>query len=297
MSALRARRQGFAGQHMVVVPDPVRRAVAEHPLLRGLLVTDAGYFPHATGHRVERPQGASTNVIIACLLGGGWVRLRGRREEMSPGDIVWLPADVAHSYGAAEEDPWTIVWAHFRGAEVPAWQRLLAWAEKVPVGKSRLPPERLGELRLDQVYAYLERGYSVPHLLGASAALRASWCAALDLARGSDAAHSAAERTAVVREQLIATSERHYRLSELATAAGVSVPHFCQLFRKQTGYPPIDFLIRRRIQRACRLLDGTHESVARIAAEVGFDDPYYFSRCFRRIMGRSPRSYRNIVKG
>jgi AraC-like DNA-binding protein len=297
MSGICIRRQGFAGQHLLVVPEPVRRSVAEHPLLRGLLVTDAGCFPRAPGHRVERPLGAATHLIIACTRGHGWVRLNGRRQAIEPGDVVWLPADVAHAYGAAELDPWTILWVHFHGAEVPAWQGQLGWAARQPVGMTHFSPEQIVELQLDQIYPWLERGYAIRHLVGASAALRTAFCAAIDLANRGGGARSAAERTAVVREQIVATLARRHRLDELATAAGLSVPRFCQLFRQQTGYAPIDFLNRKRIQRACRLLDTTGAAVAAIAAEVGFDDPLYFSRCFRRIMGRSPRSYRAVVKG
>ncbi len=108
---------------------------------------------------------------------------------------------------------------------------------------------------------------------------------------------NATERTASVRDEITANPARTYRLEELSNAAGLSIPHFCTLFRKLTGYAPIDFHIRQRIRRACRLLDTTQGTVASIAAEVGFEDPYYFSRCFHRIMGVAPRTYRKAVKG
>lgn len=295
-SALRHRRQGFAGQHLVVLPDPIRRTAGDHPLLRNLLVTDAGYFPRAEGHRVERPQGSSTHLMIACLQGKGWVRGAGRREPVQAGDVVWLAADQGHAYGADEDDPWTLVWAHFRGEELPHWRRELDWASREPLGAVHISPDRIPDLGLDQVYDRLEHGYSVQHLLEASAALRTTFCALLRLSQGAGAARSAAERTTRVRDQISRAPERPYRLNELAAAAGLSVPHFSLLFRKQTGYAPIDFVIRQRIKAACRLLDTTHTGVALIAAEVGFADPYYFSRCFRRVMGCSPLAYRETVK-
>ena len=52
------RRDGFTGQHMLVLPAPLAEKAAQHPLLRGLCVTDAGYFPSARNHRVTRPSGA-----------------------------------------------------------------------------------------------------------------------------------------------------------------------------------------------------------------------------------------------
>jgi AraC-like DNA-binding protein len=59
----------------------------------------------------------------------------------------------------------------------------------------------------------------------------------------------------------------------------------------------LDFFIRLKIQRACFLLDTTDQSVKAIAADLGFDDPLYFSRCFRRVHDSSPTQYRALRKG
>ncbi|MEO6004830.1 MAG: AraC family transcriptional regulator [Opitutus sp.] len=295
-SHVHVRREGFTGQHLVVLPIPLRNKVARHPLLRGLLVTDAGYFPSADGHRVERPQGSATHLVIACLHGSGWVRGADRVLRVTAGDLIWISADAAHAYGADPEHPWTIVWAHFLGDDVPHWQQELGWSIKNSVAQFPAGIDGATQLGLDKVYARLELGYSVAQLLGASTALRAVFCAALSLKNGSGAVRTASVRTAAVRDEITTNPARPYRLEELATSAGLSVPHFCLLFRRQTGYAPIDFLIRERIRRACRLLDTTPATVAAIASHVGFEDPYYFSRRFHRIMGLSPRAYRKVVK-
>lgn len=291
------RREGFVGQHLVVVPQSVRAKAAKHPLLKGLMVTDAGYFPSAEGHRAERPQGASTHIIILNVNGRGWVKSAGRTIQIEAGDIVWLPANSPHAYGAVEADPWTILWAHFCGDEIPTWQQELGWAAKQPMGQFHFDRARIGTLGLDKVYAKLEGGYSTFHLLSASAAMRDVFCSTLGYMLSSGAVKTAEERTAAVREDILSNPARAYRLEELATTAGLSVPHFSLLFRRHTGFSPIEFLIRERIRKACRLLDSSKMSVTDIAAEVGFNGPYYFSRCFHRIMGTSPRDYRKIVKG
>ncbi|MDR1009725.1 MAG: AraC family transcriptional regulator [Opitutaceae bacterium] len=291
------RREGFAGQHLLVVPLPVRAQAGRNPILKNLLVTDAGYYPRAEGHRVERPQGAATHVLILCVHGSGWAKSQGRAFQVGTGDIIWLPANRPHAYGASQDDPWKILWAHFCGSEVSAWQKELGWAAKEPLGQFHIGLRPPGTLGLEKVYAQLEAGYSIQHLLAAGTALRGVFCAMLELMTSSGAVKSAEERTAAVREDMVADSSRPRTLEELATAAGLSVPHFSTLFRRQTGYAPIDFLIRERIRKACRILDGPHETVACAAAETGFNDAYYFSRCFRKIMGVSPRDYRRRVKG
>ena len=87
------------------------------------------------------------------------------------------------------------------------------------------------------------------------------------------------------------------RLPELAMRARMSIPHYSALFRQITGYAPVNYHLRLRILRACHFLDTTDLPISEIAREVGFEDPYYFSRIFRRIMGRAPRNYRHQQKG
>jgi AraC-like DNA-binding protein len=87
------------------------------------------------------------------------------------------------------------------------------------------------------------------------------------------------------------------QLAELAALAAVSVPHYSAVFRRLTGYSPVNYHTRLRLQRACFLLDTTGETINRIAQQMGFEDTFYFSRIFRKIVGYSPRQYRLLKKG
>lgn len=296
MSPKRHRRHGFAGQHMVVLPEPVRAGASRHPLLRGLFVTDAGFFPHADGHRVERPQGAPTHLVILCLRGRGWVQTAGEIFSAEAGLFAWLPADQAHAYGADDDDPWTIAWVHFSGTEAAAWRTLLD-AETNGVLLRTLPTDRLDEVALDRGHAALERGYAIRDQVAAASALRQALSAVSRLAASTIESRSARERVAASVEKLRRDWIRPHRLEELAASAGLSTAHYSALFREMTGFAPIDYLIRQRIQHACGLLDTTSLAISTIAAQVGYDDPYYFTRSFRRVMGFSPRAYRKIPKG
>jgi AraC-like DNA-binding protein len=265
-------------------------------LLRGLYVTDAGYFPVAANHLVERRTGVPTTLVILCLRGAGWFRLGAETREVAPGDFVWLPAGRPHAYGAADK-PWTIVWTHFAGEEVAAWRELLEVTTAAAGAVLRLPVDRLDEIPLDQVYAALERGYALRQQIAAAAALRHALSNVSLRAIAPRATRSAQDRVLASIEMLRRDWQRPHRLEELATAAGVSMTHYSALFRRHTGFAPIDFIIRLRVQHACRLLDTTSLSVGEIAEQVGYADPYYFTRCFRRVMGCAPRSYRSVQKG
>jgi AraC-like DNA-binding protein len=69
--------------------------------------------------------------------------------------------------------------------------------------------------------------------------------------------------------------------------------YFSKLFTASVGMPPSRFILKTRMEKAKKLLAFTHLSVGEIAAAVGFSDPLYFSRTFRRYAGLPPTEYRN----
>ncbi|MBU0926199.1 MAG: AraC family transcriptional regulator [Spirochaetes bacterium] len=81
-------------------------------------------------------------------------------------------------------------------------------------------------------------------------------------------------------------------LDSLAMVAGTSKAHLCRLFRRETGSTVIKYLNRHRVEEAKRLLDEGSVNVTDVAVAVGFDDPDYFARVFRRLEGVPPSRYR-----
>ncbi|MDQ8188299.1 AraC family transcriptional regulator [Pelagicoccus sp. SDUM812002] len=267
--------------------------MATHPLLAGLHVTHAGFFPRAEGHFIKRETGCSDHVLIVCLRGTGWAEAGGRRQNLKRGDIVGLRARHPHVYGASDRDPWSIAWVHFTGKEADAWIEH-ATGRKAVLATCHTPAEKLDSIGLDRIHSSLAAGYGLPELLDAAAALRI--CLALvSRRRAQDStALSAHERVDASITHLRENWMQPHSLPELAAAAGVSVTHYTAIFRRLTGFPPIDFIIRQRIQQGATLLATTPSPIAEIAMECGFNDPYYFSRSFKRITGSSPRNYRRI---
>ncbi|TAG28940.1 MAG: AraC family transcriptional regulator [Verrucomicrobia bacterium] len=293
------RREGFAGQRLVVLPKTVAARASEHPLLRGLLPTDAGFFPAAAGHLVERASGADGFVVIVCLTGRGWFS-QGRGGDthiIAPGDVLWFSPRKPHAYGADQAHPWSIEWAHFQGTEAAAWGHELGLKATAQASRITLGPSEAGRIGLRQVHTWLEAGYTTINLLAASAALRTSLTEIARRRSRAGAGRSASDAVATSMARIDERLDQPVSLAELAAEAGLSVSHYSMLFRAHTGYAPIDFLLRRRMQLAARLLDTTPLRIEEVATRLGYTDAYYFSRVFKRFVGHSPRAYRAIKKG
>jgi transcriptional regulator GlxA family with amidase domain len=79
---------------------------------------------------------------------------------------------------------------------------------------------------------------------------------------------------------------------EIADAIGVSEDYLSRVFRRELGLSPWDYLNRYRVEQAKQLLRYTSASIRAIARQVGFKDPLYFSRVFRKLTGLAPSTFR-----
>lgn len=96
------------------------------------------------------------------------------------------------------------------------------------------------------------------------------------------------ERIKPVLEYMRQNISEPIRLEALAKQCSVSSAHFCRLFRQITGTTPGQYLTTLRLHQAAALLRRTDRSISQIAAEVGFDDVGYMSRCFKKQFGMTP---------
>jgi AraC-like DNA-binding protein len=108
----------------------------------------------------------------------------------------------------------------------------------------------------------------------------------------------AAAGSALLREVLAAIERRYAEpglsLSGIARAVGRSASHVTAVVRAETGMTVLQWLTERRMADARRRLHETDEDVAIVGERVGYRDPAYFARLFRRVHGASPRSFRRL---
>lgn len=85
----------------------------------------------------------------------------------------------------------------------------------------------------------------------------------------------------------------HWTLGRISKIASMAPSTLLPVFKKVTGYSPIDYLLQVRLSKAADLLLKTPLPISEIALKCGFPDSNYFSRQFRKRYSVSPKTYRN----
>ena len=291
------QQAGFSGQIQHIIPRPILGDLTRHILVSQLYPTDIGRYPRARGHLRRRERGAAENILILCTSGSGWFEIHGRRQSLQAGQMLLLPKDVPHAYGASARNPWSILWVHFLGDDAPFFFTLLeTGSHVVPVGRPLM--NRCSRLFTD-AFSALSGGFTQAGVICAAQAIRHM----LGLLFFQNRAfHPATKAPATENIERVLRFMRDHvdatlTVQAMAKEAGLSVTHFSRLFSRQTSFAPVEYFIHLKMQRACRFLTLTNASVKEIAAHIGYDDPYYFSRLFRKVMGEPPAHYRKFKLG
>ncbi len=278
------------GVRLVIAPK-LRRQLERHPLGAGCYPQALGFYPQAAGHRMRRTR-HEDHLLIYCRAGQGWLKVGEQHYEVRGGDLLLLPAGVAHEYGADSQRPWTLYWVHFAGTHSGAFIELLG---NRPWRRIGVLPRLLAEF--EALLALQKQGLSLPHYLHAAHQLQsllsfvAVLPAQLTLKSGRrldvEAVHS------YMRQHL----PDQLNLEQLAAQFKLSRFHFARVYRELTGHSPMQDFIQLKMAQACRLLDEGELNVRQVAEQLGYDDSYYFSRLFKQVVGIAPSHYRALHQG
>ena len=98
-----------------------------------------------------------------------------------------------------------------------------------------------------------------------------------------------------MKEYIAANYQDGITLSEMARKFNLSSGHLSNLFHEETGESFSDYLNMIRLNKAKELLKTTDDKIYQIADQLGFNDAYYFSSWFKKLVGASPTTYRDNI--
>ena len=288
------KKDGFDGQKAIVLPPDIVHLCEVNAVAAPLHITDIGYYPKARFHYRERQSGISQNILINCVDGEGWAEINAVHYKIKKGEYLIIPRNVSHRYGANNSDPWSIFWIHFKGTEDANIIRVLVGS----AGQTYVHLASFGDKRkimFDDMYHTLELGYSSDRLNYTSMVLW-NYLGTFCYPELFNNEIKKDEPVEVVIRYMHENFDKSLQLKEASRLVNISVSHFSALFKKKTGYSPLDYFNHIKIQKACQYLEFTDIHVKELGYQLGFNDPFYFSRLFNKYMGESPVEYRKRKK-
>ncbi|WP_308638464.1 AraC family transcriptional regulator [Paenibacillus silvisoli] len=239
-------------------------------------------------------------LIHHILSGTGTYAFAGGQHVLRAGQTFLIPPQQLISYASSEEAPWKYRWIAFEGRQAERLVTGAGFDTAVPVVDTGDNP------RVAVLFRSIQRAF---RLGGAAAHFRAVGYLHLLFAEfaaasqpGSDAGtqQRGPDSEALAGEVIRYLSTQYAEpisIELMADALGYNRAYLSRVFKQQTGMTPVTFLLKLRIDKARLLLRERLElTIEQIAASVGFQDPLYFSKQFRRFYEQSPSAYREAMR-
>jgi len=289
------KSEGFKGERSIVLPHGIIELLTKNETTRSLFLTDIGYYPKASWHFRSRPNGANENVLIYCIDGRGWFSVNNKKYKIDRNQFFILEKNAPHEYGADRQSPWSIYWVHFSGEKASIFSSIFNQVLDITPTEGDRIQERISIF--EEIYQNLELGYSQDNLEYVSMCL---WhlLASFRFVQQFRVVNKI-KQVNLIQQTILFMKEnldRKLKVEEIANHVHYSVSHFTLVFTKSTSYSPLEYFEQLKIQRACQYLDHTGLSIKSIAYQLGFTDPFYFSKVFKTHTSLSPLQYKKRGK-
>lgn len=256
-----------------------------------LTVNSCGYHKFVTkNYGIARLNGRIDYQLIYMLNGKGYFKLDNQMQEIPKGNIVIYKPGEPQIYEYRFNDSAEVYWVHFTGYAVPNLLAELELSDKparyvdvsgdyVEIFKKIIHELNMKNLR----YEY----FSASYLLELFSRISRD----LSKTAHKGGALSDSDINDVIKMMHIRHNQKCL-VADFAKICNLSVYRFIHKFKNHTGKTPIEYITKIRIDEARYLLCNSLLSISEIASVVGYEDPLYFSRMYKKATGLSPSNYR-----
>jgi AraC-like DNA-binding protein len=287
-----------------VLPLPNRFTLS--PRCReSLLLAPGGHLPRALreheldvigvsdlyrGFELVSAPGRAHHAIILTLEGEARTRTLAGEGRLQPGDLWVIPAHRPQQYWV--ETHWRIIWFHLR--DTARWQFLRGQPIHIRPSRER---ERIDAAAM----AFLHEAFSLDARAGQAIERLAELLVIYldrELAPGGEWVEEDEHNALVALWREVDSSlTQPWSVGELAARLHLTPISFQRLMHRHYQATAQQMVLELRMRRARQFLLGTADTLEQIAARLGYETPFSFSRAFKRAHGLSPREFRKHEAG
>lgn len=238
---------------------------------------------------ISMKNGRQSHLFIIAHSGSGELEANGESIPLKSGSIVYIAPGIGHTLRPTD-DEWSAKWFAFCGecADITA--------KSLKLGGITAKHDAMCD-ECESIFDSIAEAAADPinGVKNASGLIYGFLVAAADvmLCGGADR-QSAANVIGPAARYIEKNYMQEITLERMAALCGVSLQHFCRVFKTAMGMRPMEYLARKRVCAAKAMLDDTDKKIYDIAAAVGYDDQNYFGIIFKKYEGATPTEYRRL---
>jgi len=247
---------------------------------------------------IDRPQGMKGYIINYTCQGEGTLFSGDDSFDVEKGDLLLFPPNAQHFYHRkTNSNQWNHRWIYFRSRA--SWQHFLDWHYKKKgvyitrgSGLTNETKSTIEQLFVDiETYTKSKElyRYDLAINLLEQLLIRCKLTQPNIIKKPLDA------RVVEAMNFIAQNLSKDYSLENIATHVCLSSSRIGHLFRNEVGITTTQWRDDQRITKAKQLLVTSQNSINHIGRLIGYSDPLYFSRVFKRKVGLSPKQYRDQV--
>ncbi|MFS0727086.1 helix-turn-helix domain-containing protein [Paenibacillus sp. 1P07SE] len=273
-----------------VASNPV---TIEHGRLNVLF---AGESQTAARHQ-QGPKVYDFYLMHHVLAGAGTFTFQDTQYDLRAGQTFVIEPQQLVSYISDAEQPWHYRWVAFAGSEASQLVGSAGLRQGLPVLDG-------GSRRLAVLFRGIRHVFRSSGRMADLQALGYLHLIMVELGRAmepaADDSYRDDEGGGLIQRVIHYLSTQYAEpvsIERMADTMGYNRAYLSRIFKQRTGLTPVHFLLKLRLDKARQLLRGSQElTIEQIAASVGFHDPLYFSKQFRRLYEQSPTAYREAMR-
>ena len=252
----------------------------------GLAVYNTGYQKCGCNHS-WRPATRNHFLIHYISSGKGLFRSDGQSYSLTSGDLFLIFPGKISSYSADYSNPWEYYWVGFNGTEAQRLVNLSGFTKENPI--LRLPKDSQVKPLLLNIYR--GRGNTPDAEAEMTGYLYLFLSRLIQTREQNRSSFGLRDYLSHALRFIQYNYASEIGVSDIATYVGISRSQLYRAFIAYFNISPNDFLQKYRLNEACSLLRDGMLTISEVAGSVGFQDPLYFSRVFRKHKGMTPTEY------